>query len=600
MNAPLSGEKRIRFAIYTRYSSEMQNELSLEAQEHRCRKSIAERGGTVVAVYSDGAKSGWSLERDGFNQMRSDAEHDRFDAVMFWKFDRLARDHNHTVMIKMLLRHEYGLKLYCVEGYSEDEDDSPYSALMEQMLAVFAAFYSKNLSSETKRGKRQRAMNGEFNGSVPPLGYDLVTLADSTPDRPAGLHVNLRQAAVVRRAFRLYATGDYSDADVAQYMNEQPVMQHARAGRQPINREMIRDLLQNNVYTGRVPHCDTVYKGTLGQGRKSSRGRKEWFEGKHRAIIDDDLYATCQAVRAGMASHRIKPTTIRTYLLHDRVYCARCIVRKPVGLVDDNYGRMRPYFHKQRRLGYYRCMSERRGYEKCEQCAAHLDRIDGQLIALLSQLEIPDGLRERVESAVRERVENAASLERMAEVQAIVERIDFSWEQGFIGKEEYLEKRRQLQQEINSLRPLDYDQLIEAADLLTNFCAYWKACDDVDRPDEARHQLVSKIVDRVYVHDNQIAGVVLHGDFAIVLGENATAPELDSGAAEREAISQLLATLLRSQFGSDGFLTFLRHLIIATCVYVAHYNTIVFRRQEILMPYARHFRTAFRIYPRIV
>ena len=47
-------------------------------------------------------------------------EKGKFDAVMFWKFDRLARDHNHTVMIKALLRHQYELKLFCVEGVSED------------------------------------------------------------------------------------------------------------------------------------------------------------------------------------------------------------------------------------------------------------------------------------------------------------------------------------------------------------------------------------------------------------------------------------------------------------------------------------------------
>lgn len=38
-----TNKKRTRFAIYTRYSSEMQNELSLEAQEQRCRNAIAER-----------------------------------------------------------------------------------------------------------------------------------------------------------------------------------------------------------------------------------------------------------------------------------------------------------------------------------------------------------------------------------------------------------------------------------------------------------------------------------------------------------------------------------------------------------------------------
>jgi hypothetical protein len=140
----------------------------------------------------------------------------------------------------------------------------------------------------------------------------------------------------------------------------------------------------------------------------------------------------------------------------------------------------------------------------------------------------------------------------MEEVQAIVERIDFSWEQGFLDKEDYLEKRRQLQQELNALRPVDYDELVEAADLLENFTTYWNACAEVDKPDEARYQLVSKIVDRVFVYNDQILGVVLHGDFAVVLGENTTAPEENSDAAEWETISQSLAKFLRSQCGSDG------------------------------------------------
>ncbi|MBK8025771.1 MAG: recombinase family protein [Chloroflexi bacterium] len=70
---------------------------------------------------------------------------------------------------------------------SEDDDDSPYTAMMEQMLAVFAAFYSKNLSSETKRGKRQRAINGEFNGSSCPARIrSRQAAAKATPERPAG------------------------------------------------------------------------------------------------------------------------------------------------------------------------------------------------------------------------------------------------------------------------------------------------------------------------------------------------------------------------------------------------------------------------------
>ncbi|MBK8025772.1 MAG: recombinase family protein [Chloroflexi bacterium] len=114
---PTTPDPRLRFAIYTRYSSEMQSELSTEAQEARCRQAIAQRGGVVVKVFSDSAKSGWSLDRDGFIDLRAEAEHNKFDAVMVWKFDRLARHHDHAVMIKMLLRHEYNVKIYCVEGF---------------------------------------------------------------------------------------------------------------------------------------------------------------------------------------------------------------------------------------------------------------------------------------------------------------------------------------------------------------------------------------------------------------------------------------------------------------------------------------------------
>jgi len=55
--------KRMRYAIYARYSSEMQNEISLEDQEAVCRQEIAKRGGSVVAVYKDSAKTGWSKTR---------------------------------------------------------------------------------------------------------------------------------------------------------------------------------------------------------------------------------------------------------------------------------------------------------------------------------------------------------------------------------------------------------------------------------------------------------------------------------------------------------------------------------------------------------
>lgn len=517
-------QKRIRFAIYTRYSSEMQNELSLEAQEQSCREAIAKRKGVVIDVYSDSAKSGWSLERNGFNELRRNAEKKKFDAIMFWKFDRLARNHDHAIMIKILLRSEYNLKLYCVEGFSEDENNSPQTAIMEQMLTVFSAFYSKNLSNETKRGKRQRAINGEYNGSKTPFGYDLVLKKHASEENPAGLYINPEQAEIVNQIFRMYQTGQHSDQTIAQWMNQQPLIQELRAGKKPFGKGTVRDILRNQLYTGRVSYAETLYKGSLGEHRKGSRHRRQWFEGKHEGIISDELYERCQEVRKSLTRVRRPPTTVRIYVLHDRVFCARCIVRKPIDLKDNNYGKMRPNWSSSRDMGYYRCIAHNRGYHKCEQKATQIDFVDTQVVRALSTLVIPLGFKERVENAVRNRVENAEALERMQKIKEAVERIDFSWEQGFFTPQQYVAKRRELEAEIASLRPVDYEDLMEAADLLENFRTYWDKCENVDTPDEARKQLLAKIVDKVFVYDKTVIGVALHGDFGVVLDDVTTVP----------------------------------------------------------------------------
>lgn len=551
----MTTQKRPRYAIYARYSSEMQNEISLEDQEAVCRQLIAEKGGVVVGVYKDGAKNGWSLDREGFQEMRAAAEHGKFDACMMWKFDRLARDHNHAVVIKLLLRREYGLKLFCVEGFSEDDEDAgPYGAMMEQLLAVFSAFYSRNLSTEAKRAKHQRAVRGEFNGSNPPIGYDLVFVADGTEERPAGLHINPRQAAIVRRAFMLYATGDFSDSEIADWMNDQRVIQDLRAGKQPMNKHTVRDMLQNKTYTGRVSYSETLYNGTLGEGKKSSRHRKLWYEGKHQGFVSDELFEVCELVREGMVSHRMPTNRRRTYVLHDRTFCARCLVAKPHGLQDDNYGKMRPMWDKRRVTGYYRCLCKERGYDDCGQLSIREDDLNEQVVEVLTGLEVPEDFRERVEAAVRSRVENEAALQRMEEIQAIIERIDFRWDHGFIDKDEYFEKRVQLEREIESLRPIDYDELHEAADLIRHFRSYWDQCADMDEPEEARQQLLAKIVDQVYVYDDHVVAIALHGDFNVVLDDEETMP-VEIAEVLGEKIDARHSEMTRGRCGSDGIRT---------------------------------------------
>ena len=121
-----------------------------------------------------------------------------------------------------------------------------------------------------------------------------------------------------------------------------------------------------------------------------------------------------------------------------------------------------------------------------------------------------------------------------------------------------------MQAELNSLRPIDYDELLEAADLLEHFADYWQAAGDFDDPDEVRRQLVLKLVDRVFVFEGQLVSVVLHGGYAVVLSDNVKAP------AEYASALHTFVSIDNFCCGDDGRPSRFSHLLLIPCVF-PHY-----------------------------
>jgi site-specific DNA recombinase len=82
-----------RVAIYARYSSELQQERSIDDQFALCRDFAARRNWTVTSTYADRAVSGASIHgRYEFQRMVEDASDRRFDVVLAEDIDRLARN----------------------------------------------------------------------------------------------------------------------------------------------------------------------------------------------------------------------------------------------------------------------------------------------------------------------------------------------------------------------------------------------------------------------------------------------------------------------------------------------------------------------------
>jgi hypothetical protein len=105
-----------------------------------------------------------------------------------------------------------------------------------------------------------------------------------------------------------------------------------------MDKAIVRDIRQNRTYTRQVCHADTQYSGALGQGKKSNRHRKVWFEGSHEGIISDELFSACQELGATSGGKHAVPSRLNIYIMIDRVYCVRCAINRLSGLIDERYG----------------------------------------------------------------------------------------------------------------------------------------------------------------------------------------------------------------------------------------------------------------------
>src|SRR5688572_10186519 len=126
-------------------------------------------------------------------------------------------------------------------------------------------------------------MQGFHNGWVP-WGY-ISEFADgrkkAVPDK------KIRDD--VRQAFELYATGQYYDQGIANWINKRG-HKTFRGGR--FTKDGIRDLLQNPFYMGYVR-----YRGVFTKG-KQHRGTGDLIKGQHESLISEELFEKCQRVRA--------------------------------------------------------------------------------------------------------------------------------------------------------------------------------------------------------------------------------------------------------------------------------------------------------------
>ena len=77
--------------VYARFSSQNQNEQSIEGQLKYCEEYAQRNNMNIIHIYKDEARSGTKDDRDDFQKMIKDSETKTFKGVLVYQLDSLIR-----------------------------------------------------------------------------------------------------------------------------------------------------------------------------------------------------------------------------------------------------------------------------------------------------------------------------------------------------------------------------------------------------------------------------------------------------------------------------------------------------------------------------
>ena len=190
----------MKAAIYTRFSSDNQTELSTQAQVRACTEYAKANGLDIYKIYSDEAISGTEEKTDHrlqYQLMLQDAKQKLFDVLLIHKYDRVARSlEEHVRLSKMMEREKIPIIAVAQNFGTSIEGD-----FAKQMMWVLSEYYSKNLSKEVRKGHREIALKGLHNGGPAPFGFRVVDQKLVINDLEAFYVRKMFDAALNRRGF---------------------------------------------------------------------------------------------------------------------------------------------------------------------------------------------------------------------------------------------------------------------------------------------------------------------------------------------------------------------------------------------------------------
>ena len=149
-----------RAVLYMRVSSLDQHP---ETQLHDLRQLAAQRGYELVKEYTDRI-SGAKARRPGLDELLHDARRGRFDVVLVWASDRIARSVKHFLEVLDELNH---LNIEFVSFREQIDTGGPLGRAIVVIIGAIAELERNLIIERVRAGMRRAKLEGRHIGRKP-------------------------------------------------------------------------------------------------------------------------------------------------------------------------------------------------------------------------------------------------------------------------------------------------------------------------------------------------------------------------------------------------------------------------------------------------
>ncbi|MEM5592081.1 recombinase family protein [Niallia circulans] len=301
----------IKYAVYVRVSTDRDEQVSsVENQIDICRNWL-ERNGyewNEESVFKDEGISGTVfLDRPAIQLLLDKTKKGEIEMIVFKSISRLARDLKDSLEIReTLLAHNVRV-ISIEEGF--DSFKVGKNDMVFELWSLFAAQYSRTLSSSISAALAAKVRRGEHIGKIP-FGYNRIDQK---------LVINEEEAKVVRQMFHWYNVDKWGFKRITKELNDLGLKPKQKDKWQVTS---VQRILQNPIYHGKfiLNQYTTVKVG--GRKKQIRNPEEKWiiFENHHPPIV-----TTNQFEKANSKDFKSRKTKITPWNeFRDILKCAHC------------------------------------------------------------------------------------------------------------------------------------------------------------------------------------------------------------------------------------------------------------------------------------